>query len=356
MRVKDGRKPSAWPSLFDPVEVELGTSATPSVPRPVRRGRSGPRILDHHTPGQTRCWRAPCRRRTVADPSAAAGRGTSRPSRQPPRQPRGERGDPMTTKNHHHHRWRPAPRCRPSCEDLLSAASAAPHPSPRTGGRRDREGPTLGGPRGAQGSVRRGGRRKGTLRTGHPQGGCGVPDREGRSMRGSPRHPRSRHRPSRHSAPWNGSTVGKTSSCAGRRGPGRRSYWRHSVTKPSRAGLKVAWFTLEDLGGPAAPPSCRRHGVQGHRPCAARRSRCRRRHRPVAGRPGCRRGALPARRRRLREAVGRDQLEPAPVRVRRADAQDAGDRHRRPATCTTPTCARPAETPCDLPRHSPAEG
>lgn len=64
----------------------------------------------------------------------------------------------------------------------------------------------------------------------------------------------------------------------GTRSPSRRGRVEGRLVHPGRPR------------GPAAPPSCRRHGVQGHRPCAARRSRCRRRHRPVAGRPGCRRG------------------------------------------------------------------
>ena len=49
-----------------------------------------------------------------------------------------------------------------------------------------------------------------------------------------------------------------------------------------------------------------------------------------------RRSALPRRRRRLRETLHRPVLEPAPRRVRRADAQDDRQRHRRPAPAPRP--------------------
>ena len=55
---------------------------------------------------------------------------------------------------------------------------------------------------------------------------------------------------------------------------------------------------------------------------------------PVSSRRG--RGAVPRRRRRLRETIDRDQLQHPPVRVRRADAQDARDRDRRPAAAPRP--------------------
>ena len=101
-------------------------------------------------------------------------------------------------------------------------------------------------------------------------------------------------------------------------------------------GLHVAWFTLEDLG-----VLIRRHRAddtvtKAISPNPARRPGRRRRHRPAAGRRRRRRRPLPARRRRLRETLHRDLLEPAPRRVRRADAQNPGHRHRRPAAAPRP--------------------
>jgi DNA replication protein DnaC len=67
-------------------------------------------------------------------------------------------------------------------------------------------------------------------------------------MPGSPRPPRSRHPPSRRYAPWNGSTGGRTSSCADRPGTGKTFLLEALGQQAVEQGLKVAWFTLEDLG------------------------------------------------------------------------------------------------------------
>jgi len=55
-------------------------------------------------------------------------------------------------------------------------------------------------------------------------------------------------RPSRRYAPWNGCTGGRTSSCAAGPGRARRSCSKHWASTRIEAGLKVAWFTLEELG------------------------------------------------------------------------------------------------------------
>src|SRR3954447_21497790 len=70
-----------------------------------------------------------------------------------------------------------------------------------------------------------------------------------------------------------------------------------------------------------------------------------------AGVPRRRRRPLPDRRRRLRETLDRAVVEPAPRRVRRADAQNAGHRHRRPATPPRPPL--PNRRRLDPPHPSP---
>jgi hypothetical protein len=46
---------------------------------------------------------------------------------------------------------------------------------------------------------------------------------------------------------WSGCTAGRTSWCAGRRGPGDVPAGGPRAAS-RRAGVEVAWFTLEDLG------------------------------------------------------------------------------------------------------------
>ena len=67
-------------------------------------------------------------------------------------------------------------------------------------------------------------------------------------MPGRPRRPRSRPRPSKPCAPWNGSHRRENLVVCGPSGTGKtfllEALGHHAV----EAGLKVAWFTLEDLG------------------------------------------------------------------------------------------------------------
>ncbi|WP_442781230.1 ATP-binding protein [Arthrobacter sp. MMS18-M83] len=87
------------------------------------------------------------------------------------------------------------------------------------------------------------------------------------------------------------------------------------------AGMRVAWFRLEDLGAL----------IRAHRtddsvtravPGSARRARGHRRYSPLAGGHGRRRRPLPGRGRSLRKTLRRDQLQPPPRRLRRAHAQN----------------------------------
>ena len=94
-------------------------------------------------------------------------------------------------------------------------------------------------------------------------------------------------------------------------------------------GLKVAWFTLEQLGVLVG-----RHRADDSVSKAI--ARVLRADLVVvddigllACGPGRRRGPLPTGRRCLRETQRCDQLEPAPSRVRRADAEDTCDGHGR---------------------------
>ena len=116
------------------------------------------------------------------------------------------------------------------------------------------------------------------------------------------------------------------------------------------AGKHVAWFTLEQLGTL----------VRAHRAddsvtrAIARILRADLvvvdRHRAPARRARRRRGALPPGRRRLRAPLGRGQLEPAPLGVRRADAQDTGHRHSGPADASR------ARLPDRRRQHPPVPG
>jgi Ni2+-binding GTPase involved in maturation of urease and hydrogenase len=132
-------------------------------------------------------------------------------------------------------------------EDAAAPAAAAAHPPPRPRGRRDRP-----AQRWEPAEVLKAlfaeevaGRERSALATREPRPGS-PPGRP--STPGSPRRPRSRPRPSRRYAPWNGSTGARTSWCAGPSGTGKtfllEALGQHAVEQ----GLKVAWFTLEDLG------------------------------------------------------------------------------------------------------------
>ena len=62
-------------------------------------------------------------------------------------------------------------------------------------------------------------------------------------------------------------------------------------------------------------------------------------------------------RRRLRETLDRDQLQHPPLRVRRADAQDASPPRPSTGSCTTPTCSSPtARTATGSRKRPPARG
>lgn len=90
------------------------------------------------------------------------------------------------------------------------------------------------------------------------------------------------------------------------------------------AGMRVAWFRLEDLG-----VLIRAHRTDPcRRPDPPRRTRGHRRHWPAARVHRRRRRPLPGRGRSLRKALRRDQLQPPPRRVRRAHAQNPRHRHR----------------------------
>ena len=132
--------------------------------------------------------------------------------------------------------WR---RCCAGCGCRTSA--------PRPRGGRDRQGATVGTGRGPPGPVRRGGRRAGTVRAGDPPSSRRVPHRE--DLR--------RLEPEASSIPAPTQQALRTLEWVGRRenlvvcgpsGTGKtfllEALGQHAV----EAGLKVAWFTLEDLG------------------------------------------------------------------------------------------------------------
>ena len=156
------------------------------------------------------------------------------------------------------------------------------------------------------------------------------------STPGTRRRPRSRPRPSKRCAPWNGCTAGRTSWSAGRPGPGRRSSSKPSASTPSRQACKVAWFTLEDLG-----VLLRRHRADDTVTKAI--ARILRADLVVVDDIGLLPVAHDAAEGlyRLVDAAYEKRsiaisLEPAPGRVRRADAQNPGHRHRRPAPAPRP--------------------
>jgi hypothetical protein len=89
-------------------------------------------------------------------------------------------------------------------------------------------------------------------------------------------------------------------------------------------------------GDPIRPPPRRRQHQQSDRQADPLRPDPDRRRRPAPGLRRRGRGALPRRRRCLRETVDRTLIKHPPLRVRRADAKDARHRHRRPATAPRP--------------------
>ena len=119
-------------------------------------------------------------------------------------------------------------------------------------------------------------------------------------------------------------------------------------------GLKVAWFTLEDLG-----VLLRRHRADDTVTKAI--TRVLRADLVVVDDIGLlpvrRRRPVPARRRRLRETLHRHLLQPAPRRVRRADAENPGHRHRRPAAPPRPRLSdqRRERAPVPSPRRTRGE-
>jgi hypothetical protein len=103
------------------------------------------------------------------------------------------------------------------------------------------------------------------------------------------------------------------------------------------AGRKVAWFSLEDLGG-----LVRRHRADDTVTKAVRRIL--RVDLVVIDDIGLlpvptntAEALVPSRRRRLRTPLRRAELELAPRRLRRAHAQDHRQRHRRPAFAPCPS-------------------
>ena len=117
------------------------------------------------------------------------------------------------------------------------------------------------------------------------------------------------------------------------------------------AGMRVAWFTLEDLGALIRAHRTDDTVTRAVSPHPPRRPGRDRRHRAAPGRRRRRRRALPARRRRLRETLHRDLLEPAPRRLRRAHAEDPRHRDRRPAPAPRPRL--PDQRRLDPPHPSP---
>ena len=101
-------------------------------------------------------------------------------------------------------------------------------------------------------------------------------------------------------------------------------------------GCHVQWFTLEALGA-----LVHRHRADDTTSRAIRKIMradliCIDDIGLLPGQHRHRRSPLPRRRRRLRETLHRPVLQPSPRRVRRADAQDHRQRHRRPAHAPRP--------------------
>ena len=148
---------------------------------------------------------------------------------------------------------------------------------------------------------------------------------------------RSQPRPSRRCGRWNGSTAPRCSCVCGPSGTGKSHFVEALGHLAIDKGKTVAWHTLETLA-----QLLRRHRADDSVNKAI--GKLIRADLVViddvgllAGLPRRRRGAVPRRRRRLRETLDRDQLEHPPVRVRRADAQDASRPRPSTGSCTTPT-------------------
>ena len=126
-------------------------------------------------------------------------------------------------------------------------AAAAAHPPPRPRGARHREGATLGTGRGPAALLVEevAGRERSALAT--RRAAAGFPT--GKTFDAwQPEPPRSPPRPSRRCGPWNGCTAGRTWWSADPSGTGKTFLLEALGPARRRAGLKVAWFTLEDLG------------------------------------------------------------------------------------------------------------
>ena len=122
------------------------------------------------------------------------------------------------------------------------------------------------------------------------------------------------------------------------------------------AGCKVAWFSLEHLGA-----LVRRHSADDT--AAKAINKIMRADIIVIddigllpGRSRHRGGALPRRRRRLREALHRAVEQPAPRRLRRAHAPRPSPTPPSTGCCTTPTLCSPPATASASPKPPPERG
>ena len=156
--------------------------------------------------------------------------------------------------------------------------------------------------------------------------------------------------------PGMGPPAGEPGRVRTRPAPARRSCWKPSVSKPSRPGCtspgsaskrSASWCAATAPTTPSPRPS---PGSCAQIWSSSTTSACS----PVGARR--RRRPLPPRRRRLRETLHRDQLQPAPRRVRRADAQDPRHRHRRPAAAPRPRLSDQRRQRPPVPSHAPARG
>ena len=209
--------------------------------------------------------------------------------------------------------------------DLLRALRLGSHARRSTGPVGHRQVTTLGTGRSNARTAHRGARRPPSILNPGPAQSGRVPPPARPSTSGTEPSARSRRRPSGRCAPWNGSTATRTSSCADHQAHPRRTSLKRSAKPPSMRPQGV----LVQSRAPRrarAPPQRRRHRRQGDPADHARRRHRDRRHRPDPGHHRDRRGALPGRRRRLREI-------PSPCR----------------ATFTPPgstnSCPRPSPTP-----------
>ncbi len=89
------------------------------------------------------------------------------------------------------------------------------------------------------------GRERSALATRRAAAGCrpGIP-----STPGTPPRPTSRYPPRTRYAPCGGSAAGRTSSCVAPPALARDCCSKRFGQQAAETGLKVAWFTLEDLG------------------------------------------------------------------------------------------------------------